>query len=70
MENLISKTEVSRRMKMARVKAGMTQTDMANELSVSITTVRNWEKDPETVKLIRFKQYARACGVPVAYFFT
>lgn len=70
MENLINKQDVSRRMKMARIKAGHTQKTLAEALDVTSTTVYLWEKDPESVTLARFKQYAKACGVSVSYFFT
>lgn len=69
MEKLINSEMVTRRMKSARAEAGLTQLELAQKLGVTETTVRNWEKYPETVNLGKLRLFANACGVTMAYFF-
>ncbi len=52
-------------MKAARVNAGLTQQDVANELDVAPSTVRNWESGVTTPKLAHFVRLCQLYKVPM-----
>ena len=69
MENLISKMEVSKNMKAARLSARYTQPQVAKALGTTKQTISNWETDPGKVTFDKFRKLAELYGVTVSYFF-
>lgn len=69
MENLINKKDVGFNLKIARLKAGLTQTAVAEKLGTTRATIYNWEKDPGRLSLDKFNTLAQLYGVSVSYFF-
>lgn len=53
----------------ARMKAGLTQVELAKKLRVAPSTVAGWELGTHSVRSTRLPQLARALGVPVAKLF-
>lgn len=52
-------------LKAARVNAGLTQQDVAKELNVAISTVRNWENGVTTPRLAYFVQLCKLYNMPM-----
>lgn len=56
------------RLRKARVTAGLTQTELAEQMGVAKSTVSNYEAGHTTnLRTIVLKQWALATGVPVAW---
>ncbi len=49
----------------ARVNAGLTQQEVADELGVALSTVRNWENGTTTPKLPYFVQLCQIYNIPM-----
>ena len=56
-------------LKAARVNAGYTQQEVAEQLNVAISTVRNWENDVTTPKLSLFVQLCKLYQIPMDVIF-
>lgn len=52
-----------------RVRKGLTQEDMAEILGVSVSTVKNWEKEPHKMTFEKLALLAQHYGVSVNAFF-
>lgn len=57
------------KLKSARVGAGMTQDDVAEQLGVSRATVVNWESRPEKMCFEKLKVLANLYGIASTDFF-
>ncbi len=60
---------VGRQLRLARELAGMTQTDIGNELGMSFQVVQKYEQGEIRVSASRLFQLAALLGRPVGYFF-
>lgn len=54
-------------LKAARVNANMTQADVARELDVAVSTVRNWEKGITFPKQPVIEKLSALYGIPYDY---
>ncbi len=61
---------VGDRIKTRRLELGMTQTELANHVSVRFQQVQKYENGQNRVAASRLWQIAEALNVPVSYFFT
>ena len=52
-------------LKAARVNAGLTQQEVANELDVALSTVRNWENGTTMPKLPYFVKLCQLYNMPM-----
>lgn len=52
-------------LKAARVNAGLTQQEVANQLDVALSTVRNWENGTTTPKLAYFVKLCQLYNMPM-----
>ena len=52
-------------LKAARVNAGLTQQEVANELNVALSTVRNWETGTTMPKLSYFVKLCQLYNMPM-----
>ena len=69
MNGAINFETVSRNLKGARVRKGLTQQDVADHLGVSLTTVRNLENNPASINLKKMIQFAELYGCTASSFF-
>ena len=58
---------LGQKIKKARTAAGLTQKDLADQLSVSFQTVSKWEGDTNEPDIMTLKAIAKALGVTVEY---
>ena len=70
MKNVINQAKVSEKLKLARLKRGLTVPEVAEVLNVSRQTVYNWEKDASRIQLRTFTALSILYGVKTLYFFT
>lgn len=70
MKNVINQAKVSEKLKLARLKRGLTVPEVAEALNVSRQTVYNWEKDASRIQLRTFTALSILYGVKTLYFFT
>ncbi len=68
MKNLTNE-QIGNNMKAMRVKANMTQQEVAEKLGVNRVTVLNWENKPGTVSIKIFVDLANTYKCNVADFF-
>ncbi len=61
--------EVGRRIRLQRMSAGMSQTELANEIGVTFQQVQKYEKGANRVGAGRLTQIANALRLPVSAFF-
>jgi transcriptional regulator with XRE-family HTH domain len=61
--------EIGKRLKQARVAAGLTQTELGTPLGISFQQVQKYEKGRNRVGCGRLYKIARILGVKIAYFF-
>lgn len=52
-----------------RVRAGLTQKDVAKALNVTIATFNRWEQHPEKIDFDKFVKIANLYNVPINDFF-
>ena len=70
MKNVINEQKVSEKLKLARLKRGLTVPEVAEALDISKQTVYNWEKDASGIPLRTFVTLSVLYGVKTLYFFT
>lgn len=70
MKNVINQKQVSEKLKLARLKKGLSVPEVAEALNVSRQTVYNWEKDASRIPLRTFTALSDLYGVKTLYFFT
>lgn len=51
------------RLKEARLKAGLRQKDLAEQVGVSLAAIRKYEQDPETLKAAAFETIIKICDI-------
>lgn len=61
--------EIGKRMRQARVAAGLTQTELGARLGISFQQVQKYEKGRNRIGGGRLYKIARALGVKITYFF-
>ncbi len=61
--------EVGRRIRLQRMSAGMSQTELANEIGVTFQQVQKYEKGANRVGAGRLTQIANALRLPISAFF-
>jgi transcriptional regulator with XRE-family HTH domain len=61
--------EIGKRLKQARIAAGLTQTELGAGLGISFQQVQKYEKGRNRVGCGRLYKMARILGVKIAYFF-
>lgn len=61
--------EIGKRMRQARVAAGLTQTDLGTQLGISFQQIQKYEKGRNRVGGGRLYKIARILGMKVTYFF-
>lgn len=61
--------EIGKRLRQARVAAGLTQTELGTGLGISFQQVQKYEKGRNRVGCGRLYKIARILGVKIAYFF-
>lgn len=69
MEKYISSAEIGRRLKSERVKAGYNQTEVAEKLNVTRNTIQNWEHNPDSLSIGKYKLLADLYGCSLRNFF-
>ena len=55
------------KLKELRKKAGLSQSDIANKLNISVKTVSRWENLETDIKPNKAEELAKLLGVPVLY---
>ena len=60
---------VGSRVRMRRLMLDMSQTDLANAVSVTFQQIQKYEKGTNRVSASRLQQMARVLRVPISYFF-
>lgn len=58
--------KLSKAIKAAREKAGLSQAQLADKLGVSPSTVAGWELADHGVRFARLKEIAKATGIDVS----
>ena len=53
----------------ARVNAGKSQQDVADEMGLARTTIVLWEKGKVIPKAAQFEMFCRVCNIPKDYVF-
>lgn len=53
----------------ARVNAGLTQKELAEELGISNVTVVNWEKGVTEPTLSQFRKISQLSGIPMDFIY-
>lgn len=53
----------------ARVNAGLTQKELAEELGISNVTVINWEKGVTEPTLSQFRKISQLSGIPMDFIY-
>lgn len=61
--------EIGRRLRQARVAAGLTQTELGIHLGISFQQIQKYEKGRNRIGGGRLYKIARALGVKITYFF-
>lgn len=61
--------EIGKRLKRARVAAGLTQTDLGDHLGISFQQIQKYEKGRNRIGGGRLYKVARILGVKITYFF-
>jgi transcriptional regulator with XRE-family HTH domain len=61
--------EVGRRIRLQRMSAGMSQTELAHEIGVTFQQVQKYEKGANRVGAGRLTQIATALSLPISAFF-
>src|SRR5215210_2648899 len=61
--------EVGHRIRLGRKKAGISQTDLANQIGLTFQQVQKYEKGSNRVAMGRLVQIASALNLPVSFFF-
>lgn len=56
-------------LKACRVNANLRQTDLADELGVSVDTVKNWEKGKTSPKSAMLQRISEITGIPMNFIF-
>lgn len=69
MRKMKNNEEIGKRMRSARILAGLTQKDLADILGVEFHAISKWENNPGAVTFAKMERYAEACGVSLSYFF-
>jgi transcriptional regulator with XRE-family HTH domain len=67
-KNIASMLQINQKIETERIKAGLTQDEMAEKLGIKRSTYQYWEK--KTPGIDKLKQVARALGKPENYFLT
>lgn len=65
----ISITNLRNNLKGYRVKNGFSQEDLANVLNVHVTTIKNWEKQPNKMTFEKLAKLASLYNCEVKDFF-
>ncbi len=60
--------DIGKALKVIRVNAGLTQTDIAEKMNMSKQQVSTYERNQFEPKLDRIHEYVRACGSNLAEF--
>lgn len=60
--------KISKAVRRAREKSGLSRAELAKRMNVSITSVANYEKGLRNVNLVRLKQIADITNTPLDYF--
>src|SRR5215467_5936668 len=61
--------QVGHAIRAARLRAGLSQTDLGNALGITFQQIQKYEKGSNRVGASRLTQISAAVGVPVASFF-
>jgi len=59
---------IGRTLRLYRVKAGKTQTDIAEVLNLTKQQISNWERNRFEPKLDTISEYVKACGANMGQF--
>lgn len=68
MKNIEAK-KISQNLKSARIRAGLTQEQVAEKLGTSRVTISNYERNPLSLSFVKMKTLADIYDVDIAYFF-
>lgn len=60
---------VGKKLRMARLSLGKSQSELANEAGVSFQQVQKYEKGTNRISASRLFEFSKLLGVDVAYFF-
>lgn len=69
MRGELNKIMMSRNLKSARVRAGLTVGEVAERMMVTRQCVYIWERDPSKLKVTQLDKLAELYGCDLAYFF-
>lgn len=62
--------QIGQRIRLARERRGLTQTELAHALGKNATTISNYENGSRTLPITELPKLAQTLHVPIGYFFT
>lgn len=69
MRKAIDEEVVRMNLKIARIKAGLTQAEAADKVGISRQTLVGYESDPANITFKVFKRFANVYGCEMGFFF-